>query len=165
MIVVNNEKKNDKDILLSGKEKKIQALTEYSRQRSQQTEEAVLRSLTKVGRNYRSGKIKRITIATIAKEAGVTIATIYNHSALLEKIRQTIAMHEESTVCDEAPKAKDTNILESRIKKLVDENKELKRVNTLLLGNLEKKTIENIEQRAKIAALEKYGNVKNIIGS
>jgi len=153
-----NKSKEDGDKVLSGRERQLQALAEHSQQKSRHTEEVVLKALVKMIKAYRNGKIKKLTVSAVAKEAGITNATIYNNKALLERIRQTASLQVGLENCNESPK----NKKENRIRKLILHNDELKKINVLLLGNLEKKTVENLELRAKISTLENFGITKSL---
>lgn len=115
--------------------------------------EKIEKAIQELKKKVRTGKLKKVTVADVAREASVAPATIYNNKALIEKVRQAAGL---KLVVEKKLKpniSAEEEYLRERIKKLTDEVQELKRRNELLLGNLERKTTEVIELKTRIAIL------------
>ncbi|SCM82307.1 conserved hypothetical protein [uncultured Sporomusa sp.] len=119
--------------------------------------EKIEKAILKLKKWVQSGKIQKVTVAGVAREAKVAPATIYNNPGLVEKIKQASTLR---LVCSKEDKPRveaKEEYLGERIRKLTNEIQELKRRNELLLGNLERKTTEVIELKARLALFDGSG--------
>ncbi|MED1919100.1 DUF6262 family protein [Bacillus thuringiensis] len=82
----------------------------------QSTSDKVLKALE----SLRKGS-KPITVAGVAKKAGIERKTIYNNPALLQRIKQVKEIQGNKKKQQSVEKAKSSSIQEQRIKRLRDE--------------------------------------------
>lgn len=117
-------------------------------------------------KNLKRGK-KKITYKLVAKSAGVSEQTLYKSDVLKEKIKQAQAVqHHNLSIDGDVPTVKyvsekDMKIkqLEAQIDKLKDDIEKQKNINELLIGNLEKKTSENLDLKIRINAINKTNRI------
>jgi len=130
--------------------KNTEGLKQHSLMRNQDAIQKANNAITQL----KKGKNK-ITVTSVARKAGIAIGTIYNNPVLLERITQLkeLTSKAQRGVLLEAPikqvKQAKIEVLQQKNKELRDEIEQLKRVNALLLGNLEKKTVELLELKAR----------------
>lgn len=135
-----------------------QGLKEFSEKKNQETIEKVNKAIDKLKRS----KTKAINFKTVAEEAGVSKATLYNNDILKERIMSLRAIEKSNTSGDTVATPKDkVQAKDDKIKKLYEEVKKLKedKQNLILqLVNMEEQKDENKrlkEQLHKIKSLNK----------
>lgn len=135
---------------------KLEGLKEYQANSKQETFDKVTAAID----NLKRGK-KKITYKLVAKAAGVSEQTLYKNEVLKEKIKQAQAIQSsKNNQTDEKPikfiSEKDKKIMElkEQIQKYKEELMKEKGINSLLLGNLEKKTSEALELKIRINSLK-----------
>ncbi|MBU3191848.1 DUF6262 family protein [Clostridium bowmanii] len=100
-----------------------QGLKEFSEKKNQETIEKVNKTIDKLKRS----KTKAINFKTVAEEAGVSKATLYNNDILKERIMSLRAIEKSNTSGDTVATPKDkVQAKEDKIKKLYEEVKKLK---------------------------------------
>lgn len=137
----------------------IEGLREHQEQSKKETFDKVIKAIS----NLKKSK-KKITYKTVAEKAGISESTLYKYDELKERIRQAKVVHELKTAGDlpseeriryKNPKDRKIEELKEQIQKYKEENEEQRKINALLLGNLEKKTAEVIELKTRLKASEK----------
>jgi len=100
-----------------------QGLKEFAEKKNQETIEKVNKAIDKLKRS----KTKSINFKTVAEEAGVSKATLYNNDILKERVASLRAIQKSSTNGDTitTPKNK-VQAKDDKIKKLYEEIKKMK---------------------------------------
>lgn len=134
-------------------------LKKYQEEKKFETENKVYDAI----KNIKKGK-KIITYGLVAEKSGVSKSTLYKNKKLKEKIKQTKAIqiakknksnYNRPNEKFQPKKHKEVEEAKKTINKLKEENEELKRINGLLLGNLERKTTQLIELKTRLETLKK----------
>ena len=150
----------------NAKVQQASGLIEFKKQQHQESTTRILKAISKIRQRYNQGKIKRITVSEIAREAGVCINTIYKNPPLLERIKQIkiICECKNDRKMDERSKTigyLQESFFQNRLKQLKEEIALLKDEKAILIGHLERKTTECMDWQARYKILE--GKVKNIV--
>jgi len=135
--------------------KNTAGLKEYAEKKNQETIEKVNKAIDRLKRS----KTKAINFKTVAEEAGVSKATLYNNDVLKERISGLRAI--EKAVADEgivAPPKDKIQELEDKIKRLNEEVKGLrddKRKLIVQLVEMEELKDENQRLKEQIVRLKR----------
>ena len=137
--------------------KNTSGLKEFSEKRNQDTIDKVNKAIDRLKRS----KTKKINFKTVAEEAGVSKATLYNNDALKERILSLRALEKGVPNKDIIATPKDKlKAKDERIKQQYEEIKRLKEDNKNLISqliNLEELKDENERLRKK---LDKVSSIK-----
>ena len=135
--------------------KNTAGLKEYAEKKNQETIEKVNKAIDRLKRS----KTKAINFKTVAEEAGVSKATLYNNDVLKERISGLRAIVKCATDGDIVTPPKDKiQVFEDKIKRLYEEVKTLKEDKKKLIVQLvemEELKDENIRLKEQIVKLKK----------
>ncbi|MCK8823898.1 DUF6262 family protein [Fuchsiella alkaliacetigena] len=143
---------------MSKSKKNVEGLRKHAKKRNQKTIQKVNKTINRLKRS----KTKDINFVTVAEEAGVSKATLYNNDCLKERI---MGLRETSKGVPEDRVPKDE--LEKKnhkIKQLYAEIKDLKEDKQKLIEQLiemEELRDENKRLREEIKRLKEQSNFKN----
>ena len=141
---------------------KLCGIKAYQGQQKKDTMEKVDSALKNLKRSH-----VKITYKVVAEKAGISEQTLYKNEIFKEKIKQAKAIQDYHNGMEGNDKPqrflseKDKKIqrLEEALEISKQKIAEQKHINSLLLGNLEKKANENLEMKLLVKALN---NVKDI---
>ncbi|ACL74458.1 DUF6262 family protein [Ruminiclostridium cellulolyticum] len=134
----------------------VDGLLKYHVERNKETINKVNKAIS----DFKKGK-KKITVKAVAKKANVSVATIYNNPALKERIDQLKDIQRGGKDIDAGSTIKSIkkvkmDEMRDTINRLRTNLEAERQKNGLLLGELEKKTSENIELKARVAQYRNY---------
>jgi DNA-directed RNA polymerase specialized sigma subunit len=110
-----------------------EGLKKSAKERNQETIEKVNKAIDKLKRS----KTKEINPTNVAKEAGVSKATIYNNDILIERIKSLMALKKISAEGDTmAPPKSKMQAKDEKIKRLYDKVKQLEKDKENLVSQL-----------------------------
>lgn len=115
-----------------------------------------LESIDQAITNLKRGK-KKLSIAQIAKKAGIARKTIYNHSKLKERCDQAIHIQELENESIDSKKSKPISgrkLLEQRYEKSKDSLKKEREKNAKLLENNRQLVLEKAQLKSRIEMLQ-----------
>lgn len=127
---------------------RTEGLIKHSQEVNQETREKVLKALSQLRRSN-----KKITVAAVAKKAGVGVSTLYTdtNAPLLERINQAkLIISEEDKPKQKVVDIKTQSLLEKNVK-LKAELERLKVDNADLLAQLVAKTTENMQLKQSLS--------------
>lgn len=111
---------------------KTQGLKNYAKQRNKETFNKVDKAILRLKRS----KTKKINFKTVAEEAGVAIATLYNNKQLKTRIESLRALHNDKNSNESKLEIKKYDYEKDKIKALYKEIKQLKEDKKLLILQL-----------------------------
>lgn len=141
-------------------ERKIEALREATERKSQEALDKTNAALTRL---LKEGK--RITFATVALEAGVSVTYLYKYEEIKERIYHLRKQQEASIekpvnpqIASDKSKQVITNQLRERIRQLEADNRELRNKNEAVYGRLYQ--VQKVDQERESLKIE-VGSLKD----
>lgn len=145
------------------KPRKTDGLIAFKQRQQKEKAESVIKAIAKIKRWLQQGKVKKITVSDVAREAKVSLATIYNNPALLEQVRQAEALFQRKedklTINSACTSNSQTQHLQERIERAKAEIALLKKEKALLVGQLEQKIIECLDWKNRYYSMADKLNI------